>query len=466
MAKKKKSKKRSPQRNTSTARPHAGQSPVGFVSSRARGGSDTPAISQCMIVKNEEKNIERALSWGKDLLAEQIVVDTGSTDRTVELAESMGAKVFHFEWIDDFAAAKNYAIEQATGDWIVVLDADEYFEPEDAKKLVSCINSVHADPKLRNKHKIIGCSLYNITEKGEAISISNLTRVFQNSGEFRYKGRVHEAIYNNPNDVLWVSDIKIIHITSPEIRAELGKVERNIKLIRAELAENPQNLQMKGYLAEALVSTEKEEAIIEAENLFNELIAEGDSQKAGDMITRRAYNYFIVKNAENPQKLEYCKDLCLRAMKIFPGWLDYDYFHTIILNGMGEHKQALELAMQVEKKLANEKSLANSEIISAKPYMLHVQCLMAAQKLQDTEKVLKYAALILSKEKNLTGILGPYIVTQLNNGKSTDELTEMLGSLYNLNDPQDLLIIARAAKDYGAIQFARQIVAMAGERRG
>ena len=93
-------------------------------------------LSQCMIVKNEEKNIERALSWGKDIMYEQIVVDTGSTDRTVEIAKGMGAKVYHFEWIDDFAAAKNYAIEQAKGDWIAFLDADEYFPPEDAAKLM------------------------------------------------------------------------------------------------------------------------------------------------------------------------------------------------------------------------------------------------------------------------------------------------------------------------------------------
>ena len=69
-------------------------------------------ISQCMIVKNEEANIEKALSWGRGILWEQIVVDTGSTDRTVELAEAMGAKIYHFDWIDDFAAAKNYAIKK------------------------------------------------------------------------------------------------------------------------------------------------------------------------------------------------------------------------------------------------------------------------------------------------------------------------------------------------------------------
>lgn len=99
-------------------------------------------LSQCMIVKNEEKNIQRALSWGKEFMWEQIVVDTGSTDRTAELAKEMGAKVFVFPWINDFSAAKNYAIEQASGDWIAFLDADEYFSPEDAKKLFLCYANI------------------------------------------------------------------------------------------------------------------------------------------------------------------------------------------------------------------------------------------------------------------------------------------------------------------------------------
>ena len=91
-------------------------------------------ISQCMIVKNEEKDIKRALAWGKGVVSEQIVVDTGSTDRTVEIAKSMGAKVYRFSWINNFSAAKNYAISKAEHEWIAFLDADEYFSPEDAQK--------------------------------------------------------------------------------------------------------------------------------------------------------------------------------------------------------------------------------------------------------------------------------------------------------------------------------------------
>ena len=76
----------------------------------------TVRISQCMIVKNEESSIEKALSWGKEIMWEQIVVDTGSTDRTAELAAGLGASVYHFPWTDDFAAAKNFAAGKAQGD--------------------------------------------------------------------------------------------------------------------------------------------------------------------------------------------------------------------------------------------------------------------------------------------------------------------------------------------------------------
>lgn len=72
-------------------------------------------ISQCMIVKDEEENIRKALSWGKGIVWEQIVVDTGSRDRTVQIAESMGARVYHYTWTNDFSAAKNYAISKARG---------------------------------------------------------------------------------------------------------------------------------------------------------------------------------------------------------------------------------------------------------------------------------------------------------------------------------------------------------------
>ena len=92
-------------------------------------------ISACAIVKNEEGNLPRWLACAKELADEMVVVDTGSTDRTAELAREAGASVYSFEWRKDFAAAKNFALRKAKGDWIVFLDADEYFSEEDIPKV-------------------------------------------------------------------------------------------------------------------------------------------------------------------------------------------------------------------------------------------------------------------------------------------------------------------------------------------
>jgi len=92
-------------------------------------------ISACVIVKNEAAEIGRWIANMKLCSDEQIIVDTGSTDDTVKIARGAGVKVFHFEWNDDFSAAKNFALQQAIGDWIIFLDADEYFSEMSIKLL-------------------------------------------------------------------------------------------------------------------------------------------------------------------------------------------------------------------------------------------------------------------------------------------------------------------------------------------
>lgn len=86
-------------------------------------------INLVMIVKNEERSLKRCLEAVKPLVDRMIVVDTGSYDRTREIAEKMGAEVYDFVWNNDFSAARNFALEQSDGDWNLVLDADEYVHP-------------------------------------------------------------------------------------------------------------------------------------------------------------------------------------------------------------------------------------------------------------------------------------------------------------------------------------------------
>lgn len=148
-------------------------------------------ITACTIVKNEEKNLAASIASYKEYVDEIVVVDTGSTDGTVEIARDLGAKVLHFEWCDDFSAAKNVALDAATGDWIVFLDADERFFGESCENL----RAVILEAKLREMNAV-GCRLVNIDEDDGDAPISDIfsVRVFEKGA--RYRNPIHEEIYN------------------------------------------------------------------------------------------------------------------------------------------------------------------------------------------------------------------------------------------------------------------------------
>jgi len=191
-------------------------------------------ISACVIVKNEEKNIPRWLKCNGALADEIIVVDTGSTDNTVKLAKEAGAKLFYFEWIKDFAAAKNYAIEQATGDWIMFLDADESFTQETQEKL-------HQELERFNKDKSVAallCRLLDVNEDDDYKIVNTflLPRIFRRSPYIRYKGAIHEQLENSRGNkrMVFASEIEIMH-TGYSSSIVRSKVDRNLPMMLEEL---------------------------------------------------------------------------------------------------------------------------------------------------------------------------------------------------------------------------------------
>ncbi|MEG2700364.1 MAG: glycosyltransferase family 2 protein, partial [Hungatella sp.] len=206
-------------------------------------------LSQCMIVKDEEKNIRKALSWGRGIVCEQIVVDTGSTDRTVELAEEMGAKVFHFPWVDDFSAAKNYAIAQASGNWIAFLDADESYSEEDAGKILGILRQIEAEDEERTRIYAVRSALISIDDVGKPIVSFAQDRIFRNLDDLRYHNRIHEALkLSEESKRVWSyypaeTSLTIIHTGYSESTfRDTDKSERNIRLLSKELNEDPKSV--------------------------------------------------------------------------------------------------------------------------------------------------------------------------------------------------------------------------------
>ena len=274
-------------------------------------------LSQCMIVKNEEKNIEKALSWGRKVACEQIIVDTGSTDRTIEIAERMGAKVFHFEWIDNFAAAKNYAIEQASGNWIAFLDADEYFTDTDAEKLIIFLKRIQKDPEMRQNYLALNTSLANIDTEGNTVSVIDQERIFRNLPNIRYKWRIHEQLDISVDNIVMVDEIQIKHTGyTDEALIETGKLERNARLLREELKTTPNDITLKAYLADSLKRSENENDREEADKLFTEVMT-SEEAIIPDLL-RKAYIHFM-KKAMQANDTPKCISLCEQAMRAIPG---------------------------------------------------------------------------------------------------------------------------------------------------
>lgn len=193
-------------------------------------------ISVCVIVKNEAENIARCLKSTKEIVKEMIVVDTGSTDNTTKIAEELGAKIFHFAWNDDFSAARNYALEQATGDWIIFLDADEYVPEDKVHNIPPLIAKINGNRKI----SVISCLMEHIDGIAGPLKCRDKTaRLFRNSSAIRYTGRIHETIlkHGKPFDFVLYAPQKTLSIIHTGYTSTnfIGKIKRNLALLEKDL---------------------------------------------------------------------------------------------------------------------------------------------------------------------------------------------------------------------------------------
>lgn len=199
-----------------------------------------PTISACMIVRDEEANLERCLKSVRSVADEIVVVDTGSRDGTVEIARRYGAKVSHFEWCDDFAAARNAALENATGDWILQIDADEELTPEAASKMRKVVSG--AKSRCWGFH--VPERVHYMREGIPAFNLAYRLLLFRNHPKLRYCYRIHENILytgEGPKpEFLFTDDLVVEHhgyMLGEEQLKE--KQERNRRLLLQVVKDEP-----------------------------------------------------------------------------------------------------------------------------------------------------------------------------------------------------------------------------------
>ena len=205
-------------------------------------------LSVCMIVRNEEANLASALESVEGLADEIIVVDTGSTDGTRELARSLGASVYEHEWKDDFSEAKNIALEKATGEYVLFLDADEYVSPESRDRVGQALSS-GADAYF--------VRIESAVRSGAGRTFVNLhQRLFRNNIGIRYEGAVHEQVDSSLKRIgarVETSEIVLKHtgygLGPEDLRP---KLERNLDILNRVLLEDPDDAVSLFHLGETL----------------------------------------------------------------------------------------------------------------------------------------------------------------------------------------------------------------------
>ena len=409
-------------------------------------------ISQCMIVKNEEKNIRRALSWGKDIMCEQIVVDTGSSDRTVEIAREMGAKIFFFPWINDFAAAKNFAIDQAKGDWIAFLDADESFTPEDAAKIPEILEYVGDD--------VDGLltGIVDLDENNNITSGGTMIRFFVNRPELRYVGKIHEHLVRKGRSGLHLTDatkqLAFLHTGYQEqVNKEKSKFERNRDIILEVLKQDPENCDYLGYLGDTYSSAGKYE---EARKAYQKAVA-AMPEKLGVYDQRSSYTYTnllritqVLKIPETEVEAVYKE-----AVEKLPKEPDFDCVMGEWYWGKGQCEKAVQMYEIAIAKLETYGTV-NRGIITTSRLSQMYECLGEGfRKLKDYQKAVRYCVIVLNTDHKDMSALLTLINCLTENQASAEDVFLLLGKIYDYSDVKDKVILLRAAMAMGRKDLER-----------
>ncbi|MCK4577770.1 MAG: glycosyltransferase [Candidatus Marinimicrobia bacterium] len=221
-------------------------------------------LSVCMIVRDEETMLADCLSSIRDVADQIVVVDTGSLDKTVEIAKSFGAEVHSFQWCDDFAAARNESLSYANGKWILWLDADERLESDSQAALRKIIRTA---PKVPTLYRVY---IRNLQADQLSITLSSSHRLISNHAVLRFQGRIHEQLHyglEKLGGVALESNITLYHHGYALAEAQLAvKQARNRVLLETLVAEQPdsayahftlgQNLALSGDYSRALSAYE------------------------------------------------------------------------------------------------------------------------------------------------------------------------------------------------------------------
>src|SRR3954451_13110751 len=374
-------------------------------------------LSLCMIVRDEEEMLPRSLAAVRDAVDEIIVVDTGSTDGTIEIAKSFGAKVIEREWTGSFSDARNVSFDAATGDWIMFLDADEVLVADDAQRLRDVLGRTWREAFYLVETNFTG-------ELGDGTAVThNALRVFRNRPEYRFEGRIHEQIAHKlptgQPERIEITDVRVEHYGYlGVVRDAKDKSRRNIELLERQRDEGGEET---GFLHFNLAS--EYAAIGENEN------ARASFERAWQIMRGRhdlaAYGYIpslvarLVRSRRLNGALEAAIELADEGLRLLPGFTDLVFEQAEAARAAGRTDAAAAL---FERCLAMGDAPSKYSATAGRgSYLALVALANLRRHSDDAAGPRELLERCLAEHPQYVGAVGPYALALLADGEGPDE---------------------------------------------
>ena len=341
-------------------------------------------ISACYIVCNEAQNLPASLLSLCNLVDEIILVDTGSTDNTKEIARSFGCRIYDFPWQDDFAAPRNFALTKAQGEWIIFIDADEYF-PEACRHKIRPFLAQQAAAGFTG---VLLLRRYDIDSDNHDEILANtlVGRIFYHDPRFCYVGRIHEELLMDGKPITELffvpeDEIRLIH-TGYRAGLAKDKASRNLDLLLRELKSPvpPDNIYM--YLADAYLGLDnydmaKHYALLD--------VAQGRRQTT---YASRSYRILLQLSLANRDSLQDRLELCEAAVGDFPESPEFRADLATCLAAMKNYQRAcveMRLALQAYENYRGIEPmlLTPADVVTAKKNLAQWQAKLPAVTMAD-----------------------------------------------------------------------------------
>ncbi len=340
-------------------------------------------LAICSIVKNESKNLALTLPNNIKYADEVIIVDTGSTDDTIKLAKEMGAKVFEFEWNDDFSAARNFSISKSNEDWILWLDADEYVDESSFKKIRELINTTLAD--------VIMLPIYE-SQYGTTIESSFYFRekLFKNNIGAKFIKKINEQLVFPENANIKYEKYpfaKIFHwgLHLPEDDM-VKKTKERIKVLKSFFQNNKDDFAVLYLIATKYSHLKDYNSALNSFLTVVDICKTKNSQIAVDFMHASLSN--IAKIFMEQEKYVDVLPYADKAIEINPKYVEPYIYKCIALFNLGRNDEAMEISKKLLgfEKIVHPILLFNEDNFSSLIPLLYSRALIRKGLIEEAKK--------------------------------------------------------------------------------